>query len=212
MIREGWKLNKNQEFWEKCLGSIRGWNERTHIFCCPRSIGCFNRNWLLLRVSRCGFSWCWIKRLGQHFRTQSRLRYNGWLLWKNMIRSWISVWEEEELFYLGSWWSRSTKSFPSNSLLGCPLNRLVFWRMIRYNCRDSLGLHQFLQCGCGWSNSWGWTWWLIIYRMSLPVQAWGIKFGVLKRSVRIVGRGIHWIIFLKKGIVNYLTVGSKLSI
>jgi len=34
--------------------------------------------------------------------------------------------------------------------------------------------------------------------MPLPVQAWGIEFGVLKRPVRTVGGGIHQIIFLKK--------------
>ena len=48
--------------------------------------------------------------------------------------------------------------------------------------------------------------------MPLPVQAWGIEFGVLKRSVRTVDRGIHQIIYLKKGTTSYLTVRSKLSI
>ena len=53
---------------------------------------------------------------------------------------------------------------------------------------------------------------MILYKKPLPVQAWGIEFGVLKRSVRIVGRRIYQIIFLKKGMVSYLTVRSKISI
>ena len=48
--------------------------------------------------------------------------------------------------------------------------------------------------------------------MLLPVQAWGFEFGVLKRSVRTVGRRIHRIFFLKKGMMSYLTVRSKFSI
>ena len=57
---------------------------------------------------------------------------------RNRIRSWISFWEEDELFYLGSWWSRPVTSFPNNGFLGCPLGRLAFWRLIRYNCRGSM--------------------------------------------------------------------------
>ena len=53
---------------------------------------------------------------------------------------------------------------------------------------------------------------MILYRTPLPVLAWGIEFGVLKRPVRTVGRGIYQIIFLKKGMVSYLTIRSKISI
>ena len=115
------------------------------------------------------------------------------------IRDWISFWEEDELFYLSSRWSRSAKSFPSNGFLGCPLGRLALWRLIHYDCGGSMSFHQLLQWRCSWSYSWNWAWWLIIYRMPLPVQAWGIEFDVLKRFVRIVGGGIHWMNFLKKG-------------
>ena len=97
---------------------------------------------------------------------------------RNGIRSWISFWEEDELFYLGSRWSRSAKSFPSNGFLGCHLGRLALWRLIRYNCGGSMSFHQLLQWRCSWSYFWSRAWWLIIYRMPLPVYGWGIGFSV----------------------------------
>ena len=60
---------------------------------------------------------------------------------RSRIRDWISFWEEDELFYLSSWWSRSVKPFPSNGFLGCPLGCLAFWRLVCYNCRNSMGFH-----------------------------------------------------------------------
>ena len=102
------------------------------------------------------------------------------------------------IVYLSSWWSRSTESFPSNGFLGCPLSCLALWRLIRYDCGGSMSFHQLLQCRRSWSYSWNKAWWMIIYGMPFSIQACGIKFGVLKRFVRIVGRGIHRIIFLKR--------------
>ena len=117
---------------------------------------------------------------------------------RNMIRSWISFWEEEELFYLGSWWSRSAESFPSKGSLGCPLDRLALWRLIRHDRGGSMSFHQLLQWRCSWPYSWDWAWWLIIYRMPFPIQARRIEFSVLKWSVRTVGRRIHQVISLKR--------------
>ena len=57
------------------------------------------------------------------------------------IKNWISFWEEGELFYLSSWWSRSAKSFPSNGFLGYSLGYVAFWRLICYNCRGNLGFY-----------------------------------------------------------------------
>ena len=52
---------------------------------------------------------------------------------------------------------------------------------------------------------------MIIYRVSLPVQAWGFEFSILKRSVRTIGRRTQSNNFLKR-MASYLTVRSKFSI
>ena len=93
------------------------------------------------------------------------------------IRNWISFWEDDELFYLSSWWSHSMKSFPSSGFLGYPLGYLAFWRLIRYDCRSSLG-----KCRCNWSQSWDWTWRIILYGMAVSVHNWGIEFNILQGS------------------------------
>ena len=99
------------------------------------------------------------------------------------------------IVYLSSWWSRSTKSFPTNDFLGCPLDCFALWRLVCHDHGDGMSFHQFLQWRCGQSYSWDWAWWLIIYRMPLPIQAWRIEFSVLKRSVRTVSKRNHRIIF-----------------
>ena len=90
------------------------------------------------------------------------------------------------------------ESFPSKGFLGCPLDRLALWRLIRHDRGGSMSFHQFLQWRCGRSYFWNWAWWLIIYRTLLPIQAWRIEFSVLKGSVRTVGKRVHRIIFWKR--------------
>ena len=115
-------------------------------------------------------------------------------------------------FYLSSRWSPSAKSFSSNGFLGCPLGRLALWRLIHYNCRGSMSFHQLLQWRCSWSYSWGWTWWLIIYWVPLPVQAWGWNSVSWKGLLEQLAGEFIKKTFLKKGILSYLTVISKISI
>ena len=102
------------------------------------------------------------------------------------------------IVYLSSWWSRSTKSFPSNGFLSCPLDRLVLWRFVCHNHGGNMSFHQFLQWRCDRPYSWDWAWWLIIYRMPFPIQTWRIELSIMKGSVRIVGRRIHQVISLKR--------------
>ena len=102
------------------------------------------------------------------------------------------------IVYLSSWWSRSTKSLPSNGFLSCPLDHLTLWRLVCHDHGGSMSFHQFLQWRCGRPYSWDWAWWLIIYRMPFPIQTWRIEFSILKGSVRTVGRRIHQVIFLKR--------------
>jgi len=102
------------------------------------------------------------------------------------------------IVYLSSWRSRSAEPLSSSGFLGCPLSRLTLWRMICYNSGGSMSFHQFLQWRRSRFHSWNWAWWLVIYRTPLPVQAQRIKFSILKRSIRIVGRGIRRAVFLKR--------------
>ena len=88
--------------------------------------------------------------------------------------------------------------FSSSGLLSCPLDPLALWGLTCHNRGSSMSSHQLLQWGCGWSHPWNWAWRLVIYRMPLPIQAWRIKFSILKRSIRIVGREIRWAVFLKR--------------
>ena len=143
MVKERWKLNKNPPFWEKYFDSIRGWNGRTHIFCClGKSI---------VSTKIVSF-WGSIDEglVGDDLNAwdNSSTPRAGWDTMidnceeRNEIRSWISLWDEGWLFYLGSRWSRSAKSFPSNGFLGCPLGRLALWRLICFNCRGSMSFHQ----------------------------------------------------------------------
>ena len=99
---------------------------------------------------------------------------------------------------MNSWWSRSVESFPSNGFLGCPLDHLTLWRLVCHDRGGGMSFHQFLQWRCSWSYSWNRAWLPIVYRTPLPIQARRIKFSILKRSIRIVGRGIHQAVFLKR--------------
>ena len=102
------------------------------------------------------------------------------------------------IVYLSSWWSHSTKSLPSSGFLSYPLSHLALWRMIYYNGGSNRSFHKILQWRRSWSHSWNWAWRLVIYRMPLPIQAWRIKFSILKKSIRTVGRGSRQAVFLKR--------------
>ena len=102
------------------------------------------------------------------------------------------------IVYLSSWRSHPMEPLPSSGFLGCPLSHLALWRMICYNSGGSMSFHQFLQWRRSRSHSWNWAWWLVIYRTPLPIQARRIKFSILKRSIRKVGRGNRRAVFLKR--------------
>ena len=104
------------------------------------------------------------------------------------------------IVYLSSWWSHSTESLPSSGFLGCPLDHLALWRLICYNYGGSGSFHQFLQWRRSRSHSWNRAWWLVIYGTPLPIQVRRIKFNILKRSIRMVNKGIRQAVFLKRNI------------
>ena len=182
MVREGWKLNKNQEIWKKNTLAASGVEMEGLL------------SFVVLEASvistEIGPFWGSVDEglVGADLNAwdSSSVPRADWDAMadnceeRNRIRNWISFWEEDELFYLSSWWSCSTKSFPSNGFLGCPLGYLAFWRLICYNCRSSLGFHQPLQYRCSWSQSWNWTWRIILYGMPFSVHNWGIEFSILQ--------------------------------
>ena len=145
MVREGWKLNKNQEFWENTLAVSGGEME-----------GLISSAVLEASVVSTEIGSFW----GSTDEGLVDADLNAWdnssspkAGWDAMvdnckerirIRDWISFWEDDELFYLSGWWSRSANFFPSNGFLGCPLGRLALWKLIRYNCRGSMSFHQLL--------------------------------------------------------------------
>ena len=71
---------------------------------------------------------------------------------------------------------------------------------LKIDTSRSWGQHEFSSISSmegGWSYSCNRAWWPIVYGTPLPIQAWRTKFGVLKRSIRTVGRGIRRAVFLK---------------
>ena len=117
---------------------------------------------------------------------------------KERNQQWDIILRRRWIVYLSSWWPRFVESLPRSGFLGRPLSWLALWRLIHHDSRGSLSFHQFFQWRRSRSHSWNWAWWLVIYRTPLPIQAWRIKFNVLKRSIRMVGRGIHQAFFLKR--------------
>ena len=53
---------------------------------------------------------------------------------------------------------------------------------------------------------------MVIYVMPSPIQAWGVEFDVLKRSVEMIGKRVHRIVCLEKGIKDYLTTRSEFPV
>ena len=155
MVREEWKLNKNEEYWGDTLAAlgseVEGFSSSAVLEASVVStkigsfwgsadeglVGADLNAWDNSSAPRSD----WDAMVDNY---EKRIR----------IRSWISFWEEDGLFYLSSWWSHSAKPFPSNGFLGCPLGCLAFWRLVCYNCRSSMCFHQLLQWKCCWSYSW----------------------------------------------------------
>ena len=181
MIREEWWLHKIEGL-RRCLGSIRWWSREVLIFCrlgSVRYISCFNCNRLLRGISRWEISRCWSNCLGQQSSTQSRRDaiVNDY---KKGIELEVGyhLKRGDKLSYLSNWWFCSAKSLPSGGCLSYTLGCLAFWRLTCEYCWGSWGFHQFFQSGCSWSDSWGWTWWIIFYGMPFSVHTWRIKFGI----------------------------------
>jgi len=53
---------------------------------------------------------------------------------------------------------------------------------------------------------------LVIYGTPSPVQAWRVEFDVLKGLIRMIGKRIRQIIYLKEEIKDYLTTKSKVLV
>ena len=115
------------------------------------------------------------------------------------------------IVYLSCWWSRSMESLRSSGFLGCPLDHLALWRLICHNYGGSRSFHQFLQWRRSRSHSWNRARWLVVYKTPVPIQARRVKFNILKRSIRMVSRGIGQAVFWRE-IANYLSIRSKFSI
>ena len=117
---------------------------------------------------------------------------------KEWNQQWDIILRRRWIVYLSGWWPRSTESLPSSGFLGCPLSYPVLWRLIHHDSRGSLSFHQFFQWRRNRSHSWNQARWLVIYRTPIPIQARRIKFNILKRSIRTVGRGNSSRSFLEK--------------
>ena len=117
---------------------------------------------------------------------------------KERNQQWDIILRRRWIVYLSSGWPRSMESLLSSGILGCPLSCLALWRLIRHDSRGSLSFHQFFQWRRSRSHSWNRARWLVIYRTPLPIQARRIKFNILKRSIRTIGRGIRQAFFLQR--------------
>ena len=53
---------------------------------------------------------------------------------------------------------------------------------------------------------------MVIYGTPSPVQAWRVEFDVLKGLIRMIGKRIRQIIYLKEEIKDYLTTKSKVLV